>query len=205
MPLEIEIKLRLASHELVRQRLVALGAAHHGAVRETNIFFDRPEGSLRAADSGLRVRLTAPLASPPGPGHAEDENPESRSTEALLTFKGPAAATGLRAREAFDLHVRPGEQIVPLLEALGFQQQLLFEKDRDSWRLDDCLVELDTLPVFGCFLEIEGPSEEAVRAVQGQLGLAGLVGERDSYSKMVGEHLRNSEPAASELRFVAQS
>jgi adenylate cyclase class IV len=188
MPLEIEIKLKLPAHETVRQLLVALGASHHGAVRETNIFFDRPDGSLRAADSGLRVRLTSPLAPPPATGQPQNEKKDA--DEALLTYKGPAAPTGLRSREAFDLHVRPGEQLVPLLRSLGFQQQLLFEKDRDSWRLDGCLVELDTLPLLGCFLEIEGPSEEAVRAVQAKLGLSGVLAERDSYSKMVGEYLR---------------
>src|SRR5881394_1830101 len=125
MPLEIELKLKLDSHAPVRQRLTALHAQHLGTVRETNIFFDRADHSLRQADSGLRVRLTA---TPNGP-----------SPDALLTFKGPPASTGLRSRDAFDLPTQPAGQLIPLLKALGFHQQLLFEKDRDSWRLDDCL------------------------------------------------------------------
>ena len=58
MPLEIEIKLKVESHEEMRARLAALGAEHVGMVRETNMFFDRPDRGLRKADSGLRVRLT---------------------------------------------------------------------------------------------------------------------------------------------------
>ena len=33
--------------------------------------------------------------------------------------------------------------------ALGFERVLLFEKDRESWELGKCKVELDTMPVFG--------------------------------------------------------
>jgi predicted adenylyl cyclase CyaB len=187
MPLEIEIKLKLDSHAGVLVRLGALGAAHVGTVRETNVFFDRPDGSLRRADSGLRVRFTA-IAGKPAP-------------EALLTFKGPAAAAGLGSREAFDLHVTPSDQVIPLLKALGFEQRFLFEKDRDSWRLADCLVELDTLPHFGCFLEIEGRSEAAVRDVQARLGLADLPPHRASYAKMVGEFVEKSGAVSRELKF----
>lgn len=201
MPLEIEIKLKLDSHDPVRQRLVALNAQHVGTVRETNMFFDRPDHSLRAADSGLRVRLTEPLASPAVTPETKIENQKPKVPQALLTFKGPAAQTGLHSREAFDLRAQPADQVVPLLLALGFQQQFLFEKDRDSWQLADCLIELDTLPHFGHFLEIEGPSEVAVGEVQRRLGLANFPPHRDSYSKMVGQYLRQLKVAPSELRF----
>jgi predicted adenylyl cyclase CyaB len=187
MPLEIEIKLQLDSHAPVLDRLAALGAAHIGTARETNIFFDRPDHALRRADSGLRVRFTTTAADP--------------HPRALLTFKGPAATTGLRAREAFDLHLTPPDQIVPLLQALGFVQLFLFEKDRDSWRLADCLIELDTLPHFGTFLEIEGPSESAVHAIQSQLNLTALPAHRESYAKMVGEFLARSPALGGALRF----
>ena len=58
MPLEIEVKLKVPDHTAVRERLMALNAQWVGKVRETNVFFDRDGGSLRKADSGLRVRLT---------------------------------------------------------------------------------------------------------------------------------------------------
>jgi adenylate cyclase class 2 len=198
MPLEIEIKLKLDSHAPVRRRLLELQAELIGAVREENIFFDKPDASLRRADCGLRVRLTT--------------SQTDREPKALLTFKGPAAATGLRVREALDLHMTPWEQVMPLLEALGFQRQYSFEKDRESWVLGHagqgvCRVELDTLPVFGCFMEIEGPSEMAVQAVQHDLGLSHLPHHPESYARMVAAHLQATpaEPegqrAPRELRF----
>ena len=185
MPLEIEIKLKVESHEPVLRRLAEIGGQRVGRVRETNIFFDRDDRSLRKADTGLRVRLT--------------QAPGENEPRALLTFKGPAAAGGLHAREAYDLHMTPQEQVIPLLAALGFEQQFLFEKDRETWRVEECLVELDTLPHFGKFVEIEGPSEEAVRAAQEKAGLDALEQHPESYAKMVGEYLRSV--GRSELRF----
>ena len=180
MPLEIEVKLKVVGHEGIVSKLRELGAVHHGMARETNIFFDRG-GELRGQDRGLRVRLTE------GGG------------KALVTVKGPAGATGLRAREAFDIRCEPTEQVIPLLEALGFERMMSFEKERDTWELDGCLVELDTLPEFGTFVEVEGPSEEVVRGVQGKLGLGGVEAVKESYSAMVGKFLR--ERGGKELRF----
>jgi adenylate cyclase, class 2 len=180
MPLEIEVKLKVEGHEGIIAKLKEIRAVRHGTVRETNVFFDR-NGELRGRDRGLRVRLT------------EGER------KALVTVKGPAGATGLRAREAFDIKCEPVEQVIPLLEALGFERVMSFEKDRESWETEGCLVELDTLPVFGTFVEVEGPSEAAVRAVQGKLGLGGLEAVRPSYSAMVGKLLR--ERGERELRF----
>jgi adenylate cyclase, class 2 len=187
MPLEIEIKLKVESHEQVLRRLVEIGGERVGRVRETNIFFDRADRSLRKADCGLRVRLTR------GAGEA--------GPRALLTFKGPAGATGLYAREAFDLKVTPVEQVVPMILAMGFEQMFLFEKDRESWRVGECLVELDTLPHFGKFVEIEGPSEEVVRAVQNQLGLGHLKQHDRSYIRMVSEYLEGHGRGEKDLRF----
>ncbi len=180
MPLEIEVKLKVEGHAGVVAKLRELGAVHRGQVRETNVFFDR-DGELRGQDRGLRVRLTE------GGG------------KALVTVKGPAGATGLRAREAYDVKCEPVEQVIPLLEALGFERVMSFEKDRDSWEMEGCLVELDTLPVFGRFVEVEGPSEEVVRAVQGKLGLGAQKPVQESYSAMVGTFLR--ERKEKELRF----
>jgi len=56
MALEIEAKFRVASHEPVRVALRGQGAALIGRVMETNTTFDRPDGSLRRAGCGLRVR-----------------------------------------------------------------------------------------------------------------------------------------------------
>ena len=175
MPLEIEIKLKVPAHDPLRAALQRVGGTYIRTVLETNTFFDRPDRSLRKADTGLRVRTEIleagqPLARP-----------------ALLTFKGPRQADALRSREAFDLSVSPAEQLIPLLQGLGFVQMLSFEKRRESWELKDCLVELDTMPEAGLFVEVEGPTEAAVSAVRSLLGLSALLAVEQSYSAMMSQ------------------
>ena len=178
MPLEIEIKLRVESLDSVRHTLTALKARRVGMVREQNIFFDRPDRSLLANHSGLRVRLSWAAG--------------KKEPAALITFKGPPQKEGLRSREAYDLHVSPQEQAIPMVEALGFERTLSFEKYRESWRMDGCLIELDELPQLGMFLEIEGPSEVQVLAVREKLGLGEHPAVKESYIAMVDARLKGS-------------
>ena len=89
-----------------------------------------------------------------------------------------------------------------LLEALGFEITIAFEKRRSQWRLDDCMVCLDQVVELGFFLEIEGPSEEAVAAVQGRLQLEGARHLTVSYAVMLAEHLqKTNRPQTWELFF----
>ncbi|MCL2645901.1 MAG: class IV adenylate cyclase [Phycisphaerales bacterium] len=191
MPLEIEIKLKLVSHTAILKRLRQLRATHIGTQHETNIFFDHPDRSLLQSNSGLRVRLETPLR--------KTRNSPRSPPSALLTFKGSPQSTGLGSRNAYDLTCSPTEQLIPLLKSLGFVQTQLFEKIRDSWQLAKCKIELDTLPHFGCFLEIEGPSERAVHAIQKKLALADLASITTSYATMVDDHLTTKK--RKELRF----
>jgi predicted adenylyl cyclase CyaB len=201
MPLEIEVKLKVESHRPIVAVLRRLGAKHAGARRETNIFFDRADGSLLAADSALRVRMEVPL----GNRKSKIENQKSPCPPAaLLTFKGPPRKTGLRSRQAYDLTISPPEQLMPLLKSLGFEQTMLFEKDRDSWHFGGCKIELDTLPALGLFMEIEGPSERKVKAVQKKLHLEDLPPVRPSYAQMVAGHLREHAQARM-LRFAGDA
>jgi adenylate cyclase class 2 len=184
MPMEIEVKVRVEGFEGVREALVREGAVRVGRVREVNVFYDRG-GELRRKDCGLRVRVSVG---------------EDGAVRGLMTFKGPAGKTGVRAREAFDVKVEPVEQVGSMLEGMGFEQVLLFEKDRETWEVGGCLVELDELPGMGKFVEVEGGEgmgEAVVREVQGRLGLGGLEDVVAGYSRMVKERVGKG----GELRF----
>ncbi len=58
--------------------------------------------------------------------------------------------------------------------------------------MDECLVELDELPQLGCFVEIEGPDEEAVMSVRDVLHLDDRPLVNKSYSAMVDELLKST-------------
>jgi adenylate cyclase class 2 len=171
MPIELEIKLRVESHEPVRRRLLELGADSQGRRMERNTFLDTPEGSLRKADCGLRLRETRKL--PDGP------------LRSILTWKGPRLPGEMKRRDEREVGVDDPAAALNLLASLGFQPTLSFEKLRESWRCEGVLVELDTLPHLGAFVELEGPDEATISRVRGQIGLENARIEPDSYISMM--------------------
>jgi adenylate cyclase class 2 len=182
---ELEAKMRVPDHAPVRELLAAEGAARLGACMELNTFFDTADRSLLAQDKGLRVRHTCDFA--------------SGAEKHVVTYKGPQQDGALKNREEVELTADDGEQAALLLERLGYFPTLSFEKRRESWKLDDCLIELDELPQLGCFVEIEGPDEEAVLAVRETLDLDHYPLVKKSYIAMVDELLKSS--GAKKLEF----
>ena len=171
MTREIEAKLRVASHEPVRERLTSLGAARLGRVLETNHILDRPDGSLCARGCGLRIRS------------ARDTVTGEQSH--TLTLKGPVLPGAFKTREELELRIGDPVVAVDLLQQLGFVRILYYEKFRESWRLGDCQIELDEPPHIGLFVEIEGPDEAAIRSARDLLELSNTVHEKASYVRML--------------------
>ena len=177
MPMEIEAKFRVASHDGVRERLRGMNAECCGVVIETNVILDRADGSLRKAGCGLRVRSTQVADGSPG--------------VATLTFKGPRKPGPLKSREELEVTVGDGAMGERIMAACGFVTILSYEKRRESWIVGDCRVELDEPPHLGLFVEIEGPGEAAIAKVQTALGLGGEAHVRDSYVHMLIEYCRD--------------
>ena len=78
---------------------------------------------------------------------------------------------------------------------------LVFEKQRQSWLLDDCRVELDRLPLLGTFVEVEGPCETAIEQVLCKLELdkADLI--TTPYPILLRDHLERTGNNSREIRF----
>lgn len=171
MPLETEIKLRVESHEPVRERLRSLDAEFSGRVLETNILFDDARGRLARHGCGLRVRAVSV------------EEGEVRPD--TLTFKGPRMRGAVKRREELELHVDSGETAARVLEALGYAVILRYQKRRESWTLGGCRIELDEPPHHGLFVEIEGPDEGVIGAVRRRIGLESAQVEDETYVSML--------------------
>ena len=58
-----------------------------------------------------------------------------------------------------------------LLEAIGLKPKAVQESKRETWLLGSCEVMLDEWPWVPPYAEVEGPDEQAVRAVSQTLGL----------------------------------
>jgi adenylate cyclase class 2 len=187
MGLEIELKLRVESHDPIRRRLQELGATLRKKVVETNRIFDRPSGELRRRGCGLRVRTVV------------DER--GCSSPAKLTLKGPRQGGDLKSREEIESVVEDPSAVVSLLENLGFRTELSYEKRRESWGWRGCIVELDEPVMLGLFVEIEGPNSETIRAVQADLKLSDAETVDVSYVGMLAAYCEARGIADRTLRF----
>jgi adenylate cyclase class 2 len=187
MPVEIEAKLKVDSHAAVRARLAAAGGQCVGRVLEENHIFDNPDRTMLAADCGLRVRV------------CRDHAGQVVST--TVTYKGPPCDGRYKSRPEIQFHADDGPAAIAFLNALGFVEAVCFEKRRESWKLDDCRVELDEVPHLGPFVEIEGPSEAAVAAAQQTISLEHLPHEPGSYIALLVEHCRRHHLPTTAITF----
>jgi len=148
---EVEAKFYVRDLPRVVQSLRERGATLvQPRVHETNLRFDRPDGSLKAAGQVLRLR---------------------HDTQILLTFKGPTTHSGgVLSRDEIEMTVGNFEQARKMLDALGFIISARYEKFRTTFELNGLKVMLDELP-YGDFVEIEGPDEVSVRRLATALGL----------------------------------
>ena len=187
MPVEIEIKLKVEHLAPVRDRLRQLGAQHVGEVMETNTFFDTPDRALLASDCGLRLRHT--------------RNGATRQEKYVLTYKGPRGEGQVKKREEIEVGVDRADAAEQMMERLGYVRRLCFEKRRETWRLDECTVELDSLPELGSFVEIECPSEADVMRLREKLGLANVEPVTPTYADIVSHHLSDRGNRETTLTF----
>jgi len=150
--LEIEVKFLVRDLDTIHQRLLEAGAKSHKArVFEINYRYDTPWDSLLLQGKLLRLR---------------------QDTLARITYKGhpeEAVESEVRVREELEIEVEDFHITAAILERVGFQRQQVYEKYRQTFRMDQVEVVLDEMP-FGNFVELEG-EESALRAAGTRLGL----------------------------------
>jgi len=183
MAMEIEAKYRLADPESLRAVLVSVGAEHLGTVLETNRFFDWPAGHLREGDRGLRVRIAEPTTAPP-------ECRPAGAPVITVTYKGPRQAGPLKVREEHEFTADCADAVAAVLDGVGMQTRMVFQKRRDSWSLGGCTLALDEVPGLGHFLEIEGPDGAAIAEAAETIGMADAPVETGTYTSLLRKYAR---------------
>jgi predicted adenylyl cyclase CyaB len=183
MYLEIEAKLKVDSFESVEERLAERSASFISEMVQTDTYFDTTDGYLARTDQCLRLRAEAT-------GDRE---------RLILTYKGPKQADDFKKRKEVNLDVADAAGVQSLVEGLGYQKALAFDKHRREWRLGDCLLALDTLPLIGTFVEIEGPDSRMIRHAQEMLGLTDAPHVMDSYASQIQAELSRRESTRREV------
>jgi adenylate cyclase class 2 len=148
--LEIEVKFYLSDMDAIRDRILELGAVSIGRVFETNLRFEDADNRLIEKKSLLRLR---------------------RDTKTTLTFKSepPFKNDQFKILKELEVEVNDFTTMKHILESLGFREEQVYEKWRETFRLNSTNLCLDTMP-YGDFLEIEGQKED-IKQLAYRIGL----------------------------------
>jgi adenylate cyclase class 2 len=119
----------------------------------------------------------------------------------VLTYKERQISTAaIKHQREDETEVADAAALMTILEALGYNPALIYEKRRATWQLAGAEVVLDELP-FGWFVEIEG-SEDAIMAAEGQLDLGSAEVEHATYPELTAR-FGTMRGAVVEARFAA--
>ena len=163
MSLETEKKYRLGTgdRERITRALVEMRAEFVGQHFEENIIFSSPEMLERA--SIVRIRNVG--------------------DRCLLTFKQRVESrTDIKEQIEYETSVSDAGEMTSILNELGLQPRVIYEKRRDIWNLRSAEVVLDELP-FGDFMEIEG-TVTSIKEAEMLLGIEDLKAEIETYPRL---------------------
>lgn len=182
MGYEHELKFHIRDAAAMRETLRAAGASFESEAFEINSMFDTSDRALRRRGCGLRVRRARVVGA---------------DTEiATLTFKGPVEASSVKSRQEIETRLADAAGMCTILDKIGLIEIVLYEKRRETWRLDGCEIVLDELPQLGWWLEIEAATPAAVQTMRTQLNLTDTPPSEKTYIQMAVEHVAAKHVAA---------
>jgi adenylate cyclase, class 2 len=151
---ETEVKLYVPELDALKARLEHQGAELTAPrVFERNVRYDRADKQLYTRRAVLRLR---------------------QDTRVRLTYKEdppePQASGVGKTRTEIELEVADFDAMQTILDKLGYQPYMVYEKYRTTYELDEAEITLDEMP-FGNFAEIEG-TQEAIGRLLPRLELA---------------------------------
>ena len=165
---EIEIKFAIKETKTITEKLRKLGfRIAVGRHREKNYLFDDPSGNLQKAGKLLRVRKT----------------PSGQT----VTYKGPiATASKLKHREEIECRIEDADVLIRIFQEVGFTIRTEYSKYRTVFEKDNFNISLDETEA-GSYLEVEGPSDEAITSLGEKLGYSEKDFVRRTYAELIGE------------------
>ncbi len=149
--LEIEAKFFLGTEAAARALITRWDLTWQEGTFEVNRIFDYPDHRLRASGALVRVR--------------------ERGGENWLTYKEKTdhEVKHAKVRLEYDTPVQDAAVVRHILDRLGLQEVMRYERYRARYKPGDATIEMDALP-GGWFCEIESDPE----AIGGRVASGGL-------------------------------
>lgn len=147
---EIEAKFLEVDKDALIAKLQSLGGEDLGEdLLQEIIFYDRAGRWEKENKTFVRLRR--------------------RGDDLTLTYKNDGAETAT-SMEEIEFSVDSWPKARQFLEAVGLKIGREQEKRRQSFRLGEVMVDIDTWPSVSSYVELEGPSEEAIKKAAATLG-----------------------------------
>ncbi len=181
MDREIEVKFLLRDPAPLLRKIAELGlTCVQERVYEKNLRFDLPDGRLVSRKQVLRLR---------------------QDNQSRLTFKGPGVLEeDVLLRKEIEVVVSDFEGTKRLLEALGYQVVMMYEKYRANYQMDGLVISVDEMP-FGLFVELEGESPAQLRQAAEIFGFDWDTRINLSYSALLNTFNQNTGLKFRDLSF----
>jgi adenylate cyclase, class 2 len=163
MAIEIEKKYRMRPElrDEIIDSLNEFGAIFEGEDVEENTIFGNSD--LVERNAVVRIRRT--------------------QNSTILTYKQRIKSTSdAKQQIEFETEVSDAESARSIVESIGLNPVLIYEKRRKKYRFRKVEIVFDVLP-FGLFMEIEGPIS-AIAEVEMLLGIEDLEVEPETYPRL---------------------
>jgi adenylate cyclase class 2 len=99
---------------------------------------------------------------------------------AILTYKQRFRSNSpIKFQREDETEVSDADATTSIILALGFLPALIYEKKRQTWRMNDVEIVVDELP-FGFYMEIEG-DEDGIIKTEKILGIENFEAEHETY------------------------
>lgn len=182
---ELEIKIQISSEEHFQaiydscNRLFGPAISH---VFQLDEYYDTPDGQLKKQDLVIRIR--------------------SNGEKKTIALKSPRIElpSGMTNRIELEFLSAEGETVHDQLLSQGLKPNEAAEKERWTFIYNDCEIVLDRLPFIGSFIEIEGPSEDAIQNIVQLLSLSTCQVVRKNYGELMKDKFRELQLPLSNIQ-----
>lgn len=182
---ELEIKIQISSEDhfqLIYKACNRLFGEPISHVLQLDEYYDTPDGQLKKQDLVIRIR--------------------SNGKKKTIALKSPRIElpSGMTNRIELEFLSAEGEHVHEQLLSQGLHPNEAAEKERWTFIYNDCEIVLDKLPFIGSFIEIEGPSENAINKVVHLLDLSSCPVVRKNYGELMRDKFRELQLPLSNIQ-----
>jgi adenylate cyclase, class 2 len=185
MPVETEIKLRVADLDDFRRRLEAAGfRVETPRSFESNVLYDTPDRQMRARTEILRIRSYA-----------------GKWTLTHKRLPDTPASERHKQRVETETEIADGQALVEIFRSLGLVAAFRYEKWRTEWSDGEGECVVDETPI-GDYAELEGTGDWIDR-ISARLGIDSSLHITLSYGRLFDLWRQEHGSSAQDLTFAA--